>query len=167
MIPSTIFGLPAHALIVHVAVVLVPMAALALIAVGWRTAWRQQYAFAIAVIASAGAVAAFLAASTGGTLKRSIETAARAGGTQAHFADHLGQGNNAEFVAIIFAVTALSFWGIERWHTRFGLPAWLPGAAYAAAIIPAAAAIITMVLAGHSGATLVWKDLGTFAGSRT
>jgi hypothetical protein len=34
------------------------------------------------------------------------------------------------------------------------------------ALIPAALALITMAIAGHSGAELVWKDVGSFAAGR-
>jgi hypothetical protein len=37
---------------------------------------------------------------------------------------------------------------------------------YALALVPAALALITMIVAGHSGAELVWKDLGTFQAGR-
>ena len=56
-----LFGVPAHPLMVHVAVVLVPLAALALIAVGWNRAWRHQYYLPIALVSVAGAVGAFFA----------------------------------------------------------------------------------------------------------
>lgn len=63
-----IFGLPAHPLLVHAAVVLVPLAALALVAVGWKEAWRRVYYLPVALIAMAGAGSAFLAKQSGETL---------------------------------------------------------------------------------------------------
>lgn len=63
---STLFNLPAHALLVHGAVVLVPLAALALVATGWRASWRHAYSFPCALLAGGGMVFAFLAQQTGG-----------------------------------------------------------------------------------------------------
>ncbi|MCB9482719.1 MAG: hypothetical protein H6675_01805 [Dehalococcoidia bacterium] len=51
---SSIAGLPAHPLVVHGAVVLVPLAAVALIAIGWRKDWRKHYSLPVALIAWAG-----------------------------------------------------------------------------------------------------------------
>jgi hypothetical protein len=59
--PSSVFGLPAHPLVVHMAVVLVPLAALSLIAVGWNKAWRHTYYLPITLLALGGAVGSFLA----------------------------------------------------------------------------------------------------------
>jgi hypothetical protein len=55
------FGLPAHPLVVHAAVVLVPLAALAFVATGWRAAWRQAYYLPIMLLAVAGSVASWIA----------------------------------------------------------------------------------------------------------
>ena len=41
---DTIFGLPTHTLVNHAAVVLVPLAAIATIAVALRPRWRERYA---------------------------------------------------------------------------------------------------------------------------
>ena len=53
-------GVPVHPLVVHGAVVLVPLAVLALIALGWKAEWRRSYALHIAVLALAGAGATWL-----------------------------------------------------------------------------------------------------------
>ena len=60
-----LMGLPAHALIVHAAVVLVPLAMLALVVTGWRAPWRQVYALPVALLAAGGAFFAILAAGSG------------------------------------------------------------------------------------------------------
>lgn len=48
---------------------------------------------------------------------------------------------------------------------KSGLPVWAPIAVYAVALLPAFLTIVTMVAAGHSGATLVWHDLGNYVRS--
>ncbi|MCC6381804.1 MAG: hypothetical protein IT304_04805 [Dehalococcoidia bacterium] len=164
---DTLFGLPAHALVVHVAVVLVPLSAVAMAGVGWRPGWRRSYALPIAVLAIVGASAALLAAQSGETLEHSVRTAAEtAGAGRVRFGEHPEQGDTARFFAVVFALAAVAWWGVDRWHRRFNLPAWAPLAVYGVALLPAVAAVVSMVVAGHSGATLVWKDVGTFAASR-
>ncbi|HEY3870953.1 MAG TPA: DUF2231 domain-containing protein [Actinocrinis sp.] len=46
--PTTVFGLPTHVLIIHVTVVGLPTACLATIAVAFRTKWRQKYGLLVA-----------------------------------------------------------------------------------------------------------------------
>lgn len=161
---ADLFGLPAHALVVHAAVVLVPLAAVALAAGGWRRDWRRAYSLPIAMIALAGAVFSVLGPQSGGPLERSVRTAATSQtGARVFFGEHPEQGNRAEFFAIVLAITCVGFWAIDRWSERFDLPKRAPKAAYWAALLPAAASLLTMVAAGHSGAQLVWNDVGSFA----
>ena len=159
---NTLAGLPAHALLVHAAVVLVPLATIALAATGWKAAWRKTYSLPVAILAMAGAVFAFLAKQTGEPLQHSLRVAGEAAGQQVRFGDHPEQGDTAFFFAMVFGFVAVAFWAIDRYREKWDLPKWSPMAAYGVALIPAALALITMVVAGHSGATLVWKDLGTF-----
>lgn len=146
----TIAGLPAHPLVVHAAVVLVPLAAVFHVATGWRPTWRRVYALPAAAVGIAGAVFAWLAKASGEPLEDSVKSAARAVGQRARFGDHPEQGDAG------FAVLAF----VER---KRPLPRWAPLAAWAAAGIIGVVAIATMTVAGHSGAQLVWKDVGTFA----
>ncbi len=159
-----LFGVPAHPLMVHLAVVLVPLAALALIAVGWNRAWRHQYYLAIMLVSVAGAVGAYLAKTTGSSLRHALRAAGKSTG------GHPGQGNTAFLLAGLFAVVCIGLWIYESYgdqirqrfglEQRFRLPFDENLALYAVAVPVALLAIVTMVLAGHSGATLVWKTAG-------
>jgi hypothetical protein len=160
---STLFGLPAHALLVHAAVVLVPLAAVAFAAMGWRAAWRRSYSLPVALLGMAGAVFAFLAKQSGGPIKDSLRQSARSAGLNAGFGEHPEQGDTAFVFAMLFGLATVAFWGIDRYGERFNLPKWAPIAAYAGVFLIAALATLTMIAAGHSGAQLVWNDLGTFA----
>lgn len=168
MMPAawTIFNLPVHALVVHAAVIFVPLAAIALVATGWRSTWRRHYSLPVALLAVAGATAAFIAAQSGGDLQSAIKDAAKASGVRARFGEHPEQGDTAQIAAIAFAITAVAFWAVDRWGRRIGLPTWVPAVMYGAGVLVAAAATLTMVNAGHSGATLVWENLGTYATTR-
>ena len=160
---NNVFGLPAHALVVHAAVVLVPLSALAFVVAGLRSDWRRHYALPIALMAVAGAAAAILAAATGEPLESSIRHAARATGTTARFGDHPGQGDTARIFAAVFASVVVGFWAIVQFGNRFRLPDWVSHTVYAAGVVAAVAATATIVMAGHSGAQLVWNDVGTYA----
>ena len=155
-------GLPAHALLVHAAVVLVPLAAIALAGLCWKSEWRKHYSLPVAGLAVLGAIFAFLAKSSGEPLEERIEDAARASGTRARFGDHPEQGDTAFIFALVLAIAAVAVWAVDRYGVRWGLPKRSPFAVYAIALIPAALALVTIIIAGHSGAELVWKDVGTF-----
>src|SRR6266581_3580275 len=101
MLAISVFGLPAHPLVVHIAVVLVPLAALSLIAVGWNERLRRRYYLPIAVVALAGAVGAFLAEQTGGSLRRALREAGKRVG------NHPQEGNIAFWTAVLLGATCV------------------------------------------------------------
>lgn len=163
---STLAGLPAHALLVHAAVVLVPLAAIAMAVTCWKASWRRAYSLPVALLAIGGAVAAFLAKESGEPLEDAVKRAAQSEGVRARFGDHPEQGDAAFAFAALLAFAAVAVWAVDRWGKRFNLPAWAPPATYAIALVPAGIALVTMIIAGHSGAQLVWKDVGSFAAGR-
>ncbi|MCO5201933.1 MAG: hypothetical protein M9925_09570 [Chloroflexi bacterium] len=163
---SNLAGLPAHPLLVHAAVVLVPLAAIALAVTCWRTSWRKAYSLPVALLAMAGAAAAFLAKESGEPLEDAVKRAAQSEGVRARFGDHPEQGDTAFVFAVLLAIAAIGVWAVDRYGSRFNLPKWAPMATYGVALVPAALALITMIVAGHSGAQLVWKDVGSFAAGR-
>lgn len=164
----TIAGLPLHPLVVHMAVILVPIAALALLGTAWHPGWRRQHGLLIALLAAAGAAGAFLAAQTGEALEETIRAAARQSGTRVRFGDHPSQGNTAEMFALLLAVCAAAVCGLEWWSQRRGItPApWMWRMLYSVSALVSIGAVGTMVIAGDSGARLVWEQIGTFVGQR-
>ena len=158
---TKLFGLPAHPLVVHAAVVLVPLSALALIATGWREAWRRAYYLPILGLSVVGAVAAFLAKETGESLSESVRRAGK------HVGEHPEQGDTAFVFAVLFAAACTVVWAWQTfgesvrkrigWQDRFRLPVSDQLVLYLASVPFALLAIWAMVAAGHSGATLVWK----------
>ncbi len=158
---SKLFGLPAHPLLVHAAVVLVPLAAMALIAVGWKDAWRRVYYLPITLLSVGGAGATFLAKESGEPLAESVRHAGKKLG------EHPEQGDTAFIFALLFAGACVILYGWNTfgehvrarlgWENRFSLPFNENGALYVLTLPLAALAIWAMVVAGHSGATLVWK----------
>ena len=156
-----IFGLPAHPLLVHAAVVLVPLAAIAFIAVGWRESWRRAYYFPVTLLAITGAVFAFLAKQSGEPLSDTVRQAGQRVG------EHPEQGDTAFFFALLLGLACAGVFIIHRYGERMKeavgikdlprLPLSYNAILYAVTVPLAALAILTMVIAGHSGAELVWK----------
>jgi len=99
-----VFGVPAHPLLVHAAVVLVPLAAIALIATGWREAWRRAYYLPIALMAVAGAGATFFAKQTGESLAQTVRQAGK------RIGDHPEQGDSALVFSGLFAMACVALY---------------------------------------------------------
>lgn len=156
---ESIAGLPAHPLLVHGAVVLVPLAVLGFIAVGWRDAWRQRYLLPVVLVAVAGWALAFLATQSGEPMEEHVRSlAAAAGEPRPRFGEHPDLGETAGILSFLFM---LSVGGV------FALGQWVPAAkssrrvmlgAYAVGTLVGLAALFWMIRAGHTGAKLAWGD---------
>lgn len=70
---KTIFGLPAHILIVHAAVVLVPLAAIAVIVISCVPRWRSSHALLGTLFSASAVIAVSLASQTGEPLQDSVK----------------------------------------------------------------------------------------------
>lgn len=140
------FGLPLHPLVVHGAVVLVPLAAIGTVAVvlsGWI---RQRYGWLTLGLAVAGAGAAIAARLSGEALAASLGSGGSA------VAAHRAWGELAPFPAVLLAVALGAALLLEN-RSRAG---WWVSAGVAAA--SAVAALVLVVLTGHTGATAVWGN---------
>lgn len=158
---DTVFGLPAHVLIVHAVVVLCPLAALLGLAVAVRPAWAFYLRWPLLVFSVVCAGAAILAASAGEAL------AARLGANDL-IQQHADDGGMLRLVAISYLVVALlAFLSISVESPlrsgRGGYASRLPAAfGPVSRVLLAAAAIWLLVqtaITGHSGSTAAWQDI--------
>jgi hypothetical protein len=143
VIPELVFGIPAHPLIIHAVVVLLPISAIGMIAMVLIPPFRgkvQKYFVGGTLIVATGS--AFLAKESGAALRR-------VNGVSEY---HQEWGSRTFYAAL--ALTVLSaFW------------LWLdtkPSSIYKKitgilVVIVSLAAITATVLAGHSGAQSVWE----------
>ena len=137
------FGLPIHPLVVHGAVVLIPLAAVGALAVVGSAWVRQRYGWLTVLFAVAGAGSALAARLSGPIL---AET--RGGGPA--FATHMMWGSLAPFPAVALALFLPAALLVEQ-RSR---AAWWVMVALTG--ISALAALVLVVLTGHSGAIAVW-----------
>ncbi len=137
------FGLPLHPLVVHGAVVLIPLAALGALAV-LASAWvRKRYGWLTVLIAIAGAGSAIMARLSGPIL-------AETRGAGPTFEAHMMWGQLAPFPAVALALLLPGALLVEQ---RSRGAWWALMALTGAAAI---AALVLVALTGHSGATAVW-----------
>lgn len=95
-----LFGLPAHPLLVHIPVVIIPLALLAAVLALWpRT--RRHAALAAAALALVGAVGAVLAAGAGETLEDDVRETELV-------EEHVEQGDRVELPALAFGALAIA-----------------------------------------------------------
>ncbi|WP_232665331.1 DUF2231 domain-containing protein [Pseudonocardia sp. TRM90224] len=144
----TVDGIPAHPLLVHAVVVLVPLAAVGAIALAVRPVWGRTYGVLVALAAVVGAITATMAKLAGDQLEAAIEITP---GFAPVIAQHGRFGLYTVVASWIFAVLTVASVVLER---RMTGPA--PRVAATASALAGIAAIVCTVLAGHSGSAAVW-----------
>ena len=154
---NEILGLPAHPLLVHAAVVLIPLGAVTMLVALWPKV-RRSMLIATAVLAVSGATFVLAAANTGGSLEESKE-----GGTNRELVrSHAEAGEKAQAPAVLFAGVAVLSLGAELLKDRNktfkgkSMPKWAPAALLAGTIITGGVSAYTVFDAGHTGAKSVW-----------
>lgn len=152
---DTVGGLPTHPLVVHLAVVFLPLSALALIALIIVPAWRASHGWLMMAALTVGVGGAFLAAHTGEALAQQVGTPQ----------DHAQWGDLLEKAAFgLFAVGVVWFVLQRRAALRSPRAAQRllgPPVQAAAAVLSVIAGIVVLaltVVVGHSGATAVWGN---------
>ncbi|MEO5745135.1 MAG: cytochrome b5-like heme/steroid binding domain-containing protein [Terracoccus sp.] len=176
---SSIAGLPLHPLVVHLAVVVLPASAIALIVIIAVPRWRRPYSWLAVAAALLGTVGTFVAKQSGAAL-------ADQGGLPA---DHAEWGDRLFVAAAVFAVVTVVWFALDllarRAHPSDAGPAADAGSgpgsrsraatatatataiatrAPSALIRVAGAGVVVLslvvlgltVVVGHSGATAVW-----------
>lgn len=159
---ETLFGLPAHPLVVHAAVVLVPLAAVGIAVTAFWPAARSRLAWAVVVVAALGAVATFLAGESGGELEERVRETEL---VEEHA--ELGESGNVAAAAVLLG--ALGVAGVDAYTRRRRRRAEADGEEPAStAGLTVAVGVVAVLLAvggtvqiariGHSGAEATWSD---------
>ena len=142
-IPTTVAGLPIHPLVVHFAVVLLPLAAFSTIVSIYIPRYRKRFAFASVFGLFVGTGAAIVAKQTGEKL------AARIGVPQ----NHANYGSYLQIAAIVLFLLGLV------WYRSFKSKPTIRarGIGHLTALVATAVLVLTF-LTGHTGAEAVWKN---------
>ncbi len=157
---DTLSGLPVHPLVVHFAVVLIPLSALALVVIVLVPRWRATFGWVVLAGLVVGAGAAFVATQSGEALAERVGTPER----------HAQLGDATAKVAALLVVVAIVWFLLAR---RRAADATAPerglgrGLQLLAAIVTIVLALATLgltVAVGHSGAQAVWSGTITAQG---
>lgn len=166
--PDSIGGLPLHPLIVHGAVVLLPLAALGAVAIVLFAPLRRRYGLLVLAAVLSGTACAVLAAATGGALAAEVGFPAT----------HAMWGGRLRTASLVFSALTVG-WFLLRTRAgrdgrggrdapgRPGAPGpaaptgvlWAARALGAATVVAALACLVLTVVTGHSGATAVWGSV--------
>lgn len=139
-----VFGLPLHPLVVHAAVVLIPLAALGLVLMAIGQKQSKRFGPLVVAVALAAAGSAFLAMASGRDL------AERYGyGEQQHF----DLGGWMPWVGLVLFANCLLLWLVDLRSPSRGLPGTVLSIA---GFVVAAVATGLTIWTGHLGAELVW-----------
>lgn len=168
-----LFGLPAHPLVVHAPVVLLPLAVIGTALMMLRTTWYERFRWPTLVIAAVGTFGAIVAASSGEELEETLErTEGREAARAVH--EHAEAGESARMLAIVFLVALAAYVVVPWWMARRQRaavsvssaavdaprsgPAWLRPLLMVVVGLAAIGSLVTIIDAGHSGADSVWGD---------
>jgi uncharacterized membrane protein YqjE len=149
-------GMPVHALVIHAAVVFVPLLALVAIVYAVVPRWRAKVGWAAALLAIAGPAAAWVATQSGDELRGRMVADGMSGPPLAKIDDHMGFGTLTLYFSLGLGVVTLImvFLTLRRSERR------LPRAAeLGLAVIMVALAAISgyyVFRTGDSGAQAVW-----------
>jgi hypothetical protein len=157
-----IFGLPAHPLMVHAPLVLVPLIGLGTVAVAMRPSWRRRYGWLLLAATAVALVATQLAMSSGEELQQVVEALG------VNVDRHVELADTTRVLVIVLFVGVLAMVLFDRFaHRRRSnaggagtdAPGWLPITSLALPVVVVAIAALSTVWmsrTGHEGAKLVW-----------
>lgn len=160
--PDKIGGVPTHPLIVHIPVVMVPLALIAVIAYFFIPAWRRPMAWVAGVLAAGGSFGAVLAASSGESLREHVARSKA-------LADHANMGETARLLAFIFFLVVAALVVYQEIRSRLtdahdggrlvtiSRHRLVYPALVALLLVTGVAAVWGLVAAGHAGAKITWE----------
>ena len=142
---DTVGGLPVHPLVIHFAVVLVPLAALALIACVANAKIRSRFGAASVLLIAATVPLAFIAKESGESLAERVGITER----------HQSLGDIFPLWVGALAIAAVSWFLLTRKPGRIALTRVLGSVVIALSVV-----VTTLTfLVGHSGAEATWAKL--------
>ena len=145
-------GLPLHPLVVHFAVVLLPVAALGLLLLVLFGKLADRFGWLTLLVLAVGTTAAFVARQSGEDLAAKIGRPT----------EHATWGGLLPWVAAGLTAVTLVWFLLHRADRR--AKRGRSAATIGTALLTAALALVTIafsILTGHSGATAVWAGVGT------
>lgn len=159
----TVDGIPAHPLLVHAVVVLLPLAAVGGLVIALRASWRRRFGLAVLALAALSVAVVPLATRTGEQLQRALQLPDnQLIQKHADLGDELLPFAAAFGVAVLLLVVAGRLADRERDNPADTGSTWRRIAVVAAALVAftGVASTVQVVRIGHSGSAAVWQGTG-------
>jgi hypothetical protein len=154
-----ILGLPAHVLVVHAVVVLVPLLALLSAAYVALPRFRPRLDWAVAILAVAAPVTAFVAVESGEELTDAFVARGMQGPIVDQIIEHSRYGDILFRYVLPLAVVSLLLLAVTSGHPRVPkLPSWVTPVLSVVVVALGVASLVYVYLTGHSGAEAVWGN---------
>ena len=147
---DTVFGLPVHALVLHVVVVLVPLAAAGVVGIAAVPRWRARFGVLVIAIATAGLAAVPVATRSGGKLEHRLGAS---GVVAKQINHHQLWGQRVIWPTLAMWLLAIVLVLMDRQRRR-GTSVTVVAVLAALAAVSAATVV---AIAGHLGSTAVWS----------
>ena len=176
---DTVLGLPVHALVIHAVVILGPVTGLTAVAYAVRPPWRRLLRWPLAALSVLAALAAVVAVESGQELEDRLVGLGMGGSTLEAIVLHSERGELARNIALALAVVSLLAVFVllppdppARGSGGDTDPAAAPAASdvpggrvvalgvAAVLALTGATLVVTTVLAGHTGTSAVWSEIG-------
>ena len=159
-----LWDLPAHPLLVHFPVVLLPIFAAGAVAVAIRPEWRRRFGWHLVGASLVGAVSALAATRSGKPFQQALQP-----GLGSVADRHADLGNQTAVLAILFLAGAAATSAIDRWYSA-DTPVdsarrqrVATGSAVVTAVMGIAAAV-WVIRTGHEGARITWMGVDVGGG---
>jgi glucan phosphoethanolaminetransferase (alkaline phosphatase superfamily) len=149
-------GLPIHALILHVAVLLTPLAALLGIAL-LIPKWRSRLRWPLVVVTAVATIVVYVTRESGFTLKTNLGTGIDGTPVGDAIDEHQTLGTRLLIAVAVLLVLAVVFAVVIP---RLGA-GWAGTASSAVVAVVGIAVIVLTVQTGEAGAKAVWNPTGT------
>jgi hypothetical protein len=155
-----LWGLPAHPLLLHAPVILIPILAMAVVAGVARPAWRRRYGVGVAALAIVALGSTFLAAGAGEKFKdqRDAMRARFGGGEDPALHRHAELAGTLRVIMVVAVIAIVALVVLDRMARAIPAAA-ITGLAVAALITSLLAGVWT-VRTGHAGAKVTWGERG-------
>lgn len=159
---DTSFGLPVHILILHAAVIGVPLAALATVAVAVRPGWLPRWGWWVVGLDGVILLVVLVTRQSGQEFLDRLFPDPESRSDQ--LKTHIQRGEDMLWYAIALFVVAVILVLVARRQNRAAaaekpLPAFAVPSVAVLAVAAAVLATIQVVRVGHSGSSAVWEDV--------
>ncbi|GAB2610298.1 hypothetical protein Aab01nite_24500 [Paractinoplanes abujensis] len=149
-------GLPVHALVLHAAVIFVPLLAVGAVVYALVPRWRPKLGWAVVLLAVAAPASAFVAKASGTELYNRLLDQGMSGRGKEILDDHMGFGTLTAWFALALGVVSIVLVALT-WRRAGGrLPMIGEVGAAVVLIVLAALSGYYVFKTGDSGATAVW-----------